>query len=398
MSGLTYYKVDQFQNFPTIRLGDIEVFEQMIAKHKPDHLFVSKVSESVSSGEKDLIGRDKAVAKEVTLLAFTVNNLIYTVNSNGFESLEDAKDASNKGYAAGDDFYAAKEGNFVDKEEYDLCKAAGFGTNRVEYLKAKSSDFVGAYRKLEQAYIEGRISDDQYKELKKFGNDARIYEVAGKNEFESYEEFENAFVSGFVKADADAGAGNYRAALEKGFADSKSYYSAVAGDFDTPDAFEAANAVGINNREEFERYQSFNTTKENHGFRTMEQTNLFLMLSELSDDSQVGVDRIWEMVKDAETNIQASNNEDDGKSFWDRPIIQLFNRSKSPSWYTTSFKDIVELKVFLISNDQVADLGYYDADTEVFTRGAEGVTVAAEATADADADAGTDTEEAATAE
>ena len=287
--------------------------------------------------------------------------MVYSVDSANFRTLEDQADGALKGFEDGTDYYAAKEGNFIDSEEYQHCQAAGFD-DRVEYLKAQRIGFVGGVEKLQAAVENGKLSDAEFKKIKTLQTDAQVYNFAKNFGYDDYDEFENALASGFVKAEAT----DYREAIEKGFDSSKTFYQAKKGSFNDLTEFQQAQTVGIGDKEDFSRYLELNNIKETYGFRSIEQAHLFEMLSNLEEGKKVSITRIWEMLK---SNQKNTNKAQSDVSWLDRPIMQMFGgSSKLPDWYSTSFKDIVEVKVFLISNENVGTIGLYDADGEVFER------------------------------
>lgn len=369
-----YYRIDGYDNLPTIHLSDLNVFEELLEKYNPEFIFVSEKADQQESEEKDLLGRSKSVTTKNSYFSFYNNGLVYTVNSLNYKSLEDYKIGGEKGYRSGDDFYRAADGNFIDREEYENCKGAGFD-DRVEYLKAKAIGFEGACNKLEQAFIDGRISDTEYKKIKDYKSDAQVYSFAKELGYEGYDEFENALASGFAKVNAD----EYRAAVEKGFDSSESYQHAKEGNFDDVEQFKAASTLGINDKGEFDKYNDLAKLQDQYGFRSLEQANLFSMLSELPAGKKISVARMWDMVEEAKSSMKGTGG--GNKKWYDTPILDFFNKDKGPDWYSTSFKDIVEMKVFLISNENINKIGLYDADGEVFERsgGAEGEKPAASA-------------------
>jgi len=361
MDTRVYHDIEGFENFPTVRLSELSVFENMVDKYQPDCIFVSVTTETVKGGEKDLIGRNKIIEKTNTTLSFQNNGMIYSVDSSNFRTLEDQKDGALKGFEDGTDYYAAKEGNFIDSEEYAHCQAAGFD-DRVEYLKAQRIGFVGSIEKIQAAVEVGKLSDAEHKKIKTLQTDAQVYNFAKNFGYDDYDEFENALSSGFVKAEAT----DYREAVEKGFDSSKTFYKVKKGSFNDLTEFQQAQTVGIGDKQDWSRYLELNNIKETYGFRSIEQAHLFELLSNLEEDKKVSITRIWEMLKSGQKNTSKAQSD---VSWLDRPIMQMFGGgSKLPDWYSTSFKDIVEVKVFLISNENIGTIGLYDADGEVFER------------------------------
>ncbi len=358
-----YYKIDGYDNLPTIQLSGLGEFEEMIDRYNPEFIFVVDQEQTLQSEEKDLIGRNKSVKSKTSFFSFYHNGLVYSVNGLNYESLEDYKEGQEKGYRTGDAFYKAKNGNFVDREEYENCINAGFD-DRLEYLKAKAIGFEGAVNKLETAFVDGRLGDADYKKVKDYKNDAQVYAFAKELSYEGYDEFEKALTSGFVKVNA----AEYRAAVEKGFDSSDSYFRAQQGQFDDINEYNAANSLGITDKDEYRSYKSLNALQEQYGFRSLEQANLYRMLKDLPGGKKVSVARMWDMLKEAEQNVDSKSSGGGDKSWFDTPILELFGKGKAPNWYSTSFKDIVEMKVFLISNEHINNIGVYDADGEVFER------------------------------
>jgi len=204
-----YCNIEGYRNLPTIHLSDLEVFEKMVNDVQPECIFVDQQSKTIE-GEKDLIGRTKISKQTVSEFSFFHDGLIYAVDGRNYNSMEDYHEGTGKGFTSGTDYYKAQNGNFIDKGEYDNCMAAGF-EERIDFLKAQTVGYVGGVDKLTVAHAEGKLSDSEYKKVKDFSKDADVYSFAQEAGYESYDEFENALASGFLKADAT----EYREALEK---------------------------------------------------------------------------------------------------------------------------------------------------------------------------------------
>ena len=367
-----YCNIDGYENLPMIRISDIETFESLIKEHNPDSIFVAQIK---TAGERDLInfGKSKSTAKTVTEFSFLHDNLIYVVDTQGYQTLEDYHEGIQKGFESGSDYTSARDGKFIDRDEYEACKKAGFA-DRITFLKAETVNYLESLDKLTAAHAEGRLTDEAYKKVKTFKNDAQVYEFGQEAGYESYQELENAFASGFTKADAD----DYRKARDLGFDDSDSYFGAQKGSFEDSKEYAQAQSLGISDKAEFEQYNEMEGIRSQYGFRTTEQAHLFTLLAELPAGRKMSVAKIWDTLKEAQEGMKITSNA--GKNWFDRPIMSFFGANTSPNWYTTAFRDLVELKVFLISNENVAQVGTYDADGEVFERAGEEqtATVAAE--------------------
>lgn len=358
----TYYKIEGHENLPIIQLSTIELFEELVDRYQPDFLFVSEKTEKVTTNEKDLMGRNKSADQKISYFAFYQDGLVYSVNAQNFDSLEAYKAGMAKGFSSGADYEKALNAKFIDHEEYQASKDAGFGAERVDYLRALQEGFVGSGDKIKTAYAEKRIGEEQYKRVKELKTDAQVYYFAKEADFESYEEYEQALESGFVKGTAQ----EFREAKEKGFEDSAAYYQAKQGGFADLDAYNKAQELGIQQEGELATYQNLEGLRTENGFRTIEHAHLYQLLADLEMEESISVEKIWDMLRESQTELFANQN---GRSGWfNQPIRHLFNRDKHPDWYTTAFKDVVELKVFLISNENVGKLGLYDADGEVFER------------------------------
>jgi len=359
-----YHKINGYDNLPTIYIADIDVFEELLDKYVPDFIFVSTKKQTIETEEKDLIGRTKSTEKEVSVFSFHNEGIVYAVNGMNYDTIADYREGQDKGYVYGDEYYEAKEGGFADYEEYSLCKEAGF-TDRDEYLKAQELGFVGGGEKLQQAFNTAKLNEKEYTKVKGLKNDAAVFAMAADAGFENYDEFENALAKGFVSANAS----DYREALEKGFDDSETYMAAQEGNFASQEEYESAKDLGITDKHEWEQYNRLLEMQNQYNFRTVEQTHLFDILADLPEGKKMSIARTWDALKEGQNSLLSSRF--NLNKWFNEPVANLFKGSKKlPNWYTTSFKDIVEVKVFLISNENVGQIGLYDADGEVFERSA----------------------------
>lgn len=358
-----YYNIEGYRQFPTILLDEIEVFEKLVVKYQPEFIWITQKKRQVESEKNDLIARITPNQKLVTAFCFVHDGIMYEANAMNFRTIEDYKTGVGKGFAMGDEYYTATAAGFIDKTEYDEATKAGF-TERINYLNAKETGFLGAFDNLKLAVNQGRLNPTEYKKIKNLKNDAQIDTFADSLGYENYEEFEKALMSGFVKVTAQ----EYRTAVEKGFQTSNNYEKAKEGNFEDPTEFASAKQVGISKKGEFEVYQSLVNLKQTHNFRTIEQAHLFQLLSDLETGKKLSVSRIWDLLKDAQQELTGSNNTEDRKWF-DTPLTQLFGKKEAfPVWYDATFQDIIELKVFLISNENLGKIGRYDADGEIFEK------------------------------
>ena len=141
-----YHKVDSYDNLPSIRLENIGVFEEMLEKHNPEFIYVTKDKDGKGNDLIDRL-RPESQRNEVTLFAYYHDGLVYTVNSMGYKSLADYNDGVTKGFQSGNNYYHAIENNYVDSEEYNKASQARFcGQSGV--FKISKFGFCQCFRKI----------------------------------------------------------------------------------------------------------------------------------------------------------------------------------------------------------------------------------------------------------
>jgi len=372
--GFKYIEVDSFKNLAVIKLASLEAFLKLADESKPKHIFIKSQDEEGASanGEAndkgDFLSRTRGLINSVsgsatkTEFYFVDDNTVYAVDGEGYKNIEDYNAGKEKNFKSGSEYYASLEGGFESKEAYEASISDGF-SSKEEYEKANNTGFIGGVAKLNAAKLAGELKDTYFNKVKNIKKDGDLYRYARKSGYDSFVEFKDAMLAGYVGGNAE----EFRTAKKSGFSDAESYKAAISGSFEDPTEFASAKEMGIASKTVFDRYKDLESIKADKGYGFFDQANVYDLLKNLESGKLISFGKLAERLKDSQSTVK-TKAPSNPKDWLNVKITSLMKVNSLPEWFTTSFNSNEELKAFVINDENIQSLGEYDQNSDVFIR------------------------------
>ena len=158
---------------------------------------VSDVSGLISFAELNRIKHIFRITKDDGCeFFFSLNNVIYKIDGNGYSTLEDYNDAVSNKFPSAKDYYDAVKGGYTSYREFEESRKVGID-NKDNLMLARNAGFVEGYDSFIKKY-EGYKSQKETNCIPDdIDNAVKLYEYAKKKGFDDYAEFEKAYDNGF---------------------------------------------------------------------------------------------------------------------------------------------------------------------------------------------------------
>lgn len=319
---MEYIKTKEYQNFPVIELEDINGVMKLAESGNVKFIFSMNAEEHV--------------------FFFPFNNIIYKINANGYETLEDYQSGFNGGFPKAEDFYEAKKGGFHTFAEYDYCRKLGI-SQRGKYMEAKNGGYVKGFPAFTAKY-EKYKKNPYTKEIPgDIDNAIKLYEFAKMKGFEFYTQFEKVYDAGFPDMLM------YNESQEKSFRNANDYFDSVKKGFNSKKEYDEATNLMIGSKKEFDDYFTLKTL--NTRGLAYDELQLTELLCKEENGKKLSLREIREKLwKEQEKYKRSFNNSE----------IKML-----PLWYTKSLDKDEQLKDFLSKKDNMKDIGLYDKEKDV---------------------------------
>jgi len=273
---------------------------------------------------------------KVTRFAISHKGGLLMADADGFEDLNDHREAQCNGFADAPSFYAAREKGFTTNAAYQLSLSSALADPET-YKQMVAKGFVKGFEEYRQLLADGRKLTD----LGEVNDAHRLYTIAQERGFEKWVDMQ--------------------VAIEKGFADQHQYR--IAQELKYPDAasLEEGRAGGFLNAAEWNYAKDHNchSRTEMHGFLAFEAMKvkelahdaklLIILLSRLPENSVVTLTKMKELL---EREIVLYQDKETGRF---RP------------WFTTQLHSRADYDQLLRKTDTVKEFGTYDHAKEEFT-------------------------------
>ncbi len=271
----------------------------------------------------------------VTRFAVSHKGGLLTAHAEGFEDLNDHRDALANGFADAASFYAAKQKGFATNAAYQLSLSSALD-NPETYKEMVAKGFVKGFEEYRQLLADGKI-------LTPLGdiNDAhRLYSIAQERSFEKWVDMQVAIEKGFADHH------QYRIAQELKYPDASSLEEGRTGGFVNGDEWTAAKAIGCKTRAEMQGFQDLETMKAKD--LAHDAKLLVILLSRLPANTAVPLTKLQQLLEKELLTYQ------DPESMQFRP------------WFKTQLHSRAELANVLRKTDLVKEYGSYDHSREEF--------------------------------
>ncbi len=254
----------------------------------------------------------------------------------GYQTLEDFKNADFNGFPDATSFYAARKLEFERYDEYKMSSESGI-TDAKDYEEIKKGGYIEAFKELNQ----GRMNNPEMPQLEEVTNAFELQKWIAKKKFENAAEFMSAWKGGFTEAP------EFREATNKEFKNYKDYKTGGAHGFSFGLDYYKALEVGIEEFAEFQKYLDIELLQ--FANTSSDQKLLCVILSQLGDGKKLSVNRIIENLAIEKKNY-------------------LRKDGTMPPWFKTELNTPEDIGKFVASNDTILKYGYYEPDGEFFQK------------------------------
>jgi hypothetical protein len=118
-----YIDTKEYLNFPVIEINDIEGAIRLAEANGVKYIFrITAIKE----------------LKKINEFFFPIGNIIYKINGNGYNTLDDFHNGNAGGFINAEDYYEAIKGGFQTYEEFDYCRKLGIDKKYL-YMEATAA-------------------------------------------------------------------------------------------------------------------------------------------------------------------------------------------------------------------------------------------------------------------
>ncbi len=324
-----YVDIEEMKNFPLIEVKDIGGFVRLA-----DSLH-SKIVFKTESPTGD------AAQQPTSEFLILGQNVCFKLNSANYKNLDDYEDAVSKQFPNSVDYYEARKGSFFSYKEFDDCRRTGI-VDRTIYQKAAKLGFVDNYDKFKEKVEKNKNTLPSIYTPEKFDTSMKIYEFAISKGFKDYGDFDKAFFLGFTDQFT------YDEAKSKGFTYAEDYFAAVKMGFGSLKEFQEAKHHKMTSKFEYDKYNQLKNLSSN-GSRGFDEIQLLKALK-AHESKKLPLKKIKELIASVQEEFKF---EKDGKK-------------ALPEWYTQRINTEENLILFLSTDKELKDVGFYDKEGEYF--------------------------------
>ncbi|MEM0543005.1 hypothetical protein WFZ85_10265 [Flavobacterium sp. j3] len=271
------------------------------------------------------------VIKNLNCFAIAYQNFLLTLAKNGYDDLNDYRNAQLNGFSNADDFYEAKMLNITTFQNFEIMKACGI-EDQETFVAIQKQNYLEGFKMWTQYKLDHNIEQPICR------NPYELYTFAKENHFENFEQFFSAFQNGFTNLLEK------NVANEKGFQTADDYHNAQKAGFTRYKEYKEAIDQGIDSFDEYEKKKDLEFGEEQS---IHDQKLLLLILNKIDQGKKVSLNKIKQLLEEE---------------------IKTFHKSDGnlPHWFTISLKEDQDFATFLLKNEKAVKLGDYDADGEFY--------------------------------
>jgi hypothetical protein len=324
-----YVDIEEMHSFPQIEVKDINGFVRLADSLHSKIIFKT---ESLNGDEQQIPTSDFLIIG---------HNVCFKLKSMNYKNLDDYEDSVIKGFPNSEDFYEARKGNFFTFKEFDECRRTGI-VDRTIYQKAAKLGFVDNFEKFKDKVEKNKNTLPSIYTLEKFDTSMKIYEYAITKGFKDYGDFDKAFFLGF------ADQYTYDEAKSKGFTYAEDYFAAVKMGFGSLKEFQEAKHLKMTSKFEYDKYNQLKNLTSN-GTRGFDEIQLLKALK-THESMKMPLKKI---------KVLLATTQEEYK--FERDGVKVL-----PEWYVQRLSSEENLILFLSSDKELKDVGFYDKDGEYF--------------------------------
>lgn len=319
-----YIEANEYQDFSVIKVSDVSGLISFAELNRIKHIF--------------RITKDDGCE-----FFFSLNNVIYKIDGNGYSTLEDYNDAVSNKFPSAKDYYDAVKGGYTSFREFEESRKVGID-NKDNLMLARNAGFVEGYDSFLKKYEDYKSSKETNCISGDIDNAVKLYEYAKKKGFDDYTEFEKAYDNGFPDNMI------YNEATSRGFKTGEDFFAAVKMGFDESKEFNDANRLMISSKKEYNDYLHFkNNVSDGLGF---DEYQLIQILKPLENGLVLNIANIRKMLIKEQDRYKRKFEEEDMKVL--------------PLWYVRKIETDDKLMDYLKSNEHAKKIVFYNGDKRIF--------------------------------
>ena len=257
-------------------------------------------------------------------------------DAEGFDDLNDHRDAMASGFENAKCFYAARDKGFKDNAAYQLSLSSAL-TDPETYKAMVAKGFIRGFDEYRQLLSDGKVLTD----LGEVKEAHRLYSIAQERGFEKWVDMLVAIEKGFANQQ------EYLIAKELNYTDAASLDEGRKGGFVNGDELQLARAANCRTRTEYIGFINFEAMQVEN--MAHDAKLLIILLSRLPENSVVPLSKLKELLEKEIVHYQDADT-----------------RRLRP-WFTTQLHSRADLDNLLRKTDKVKEYGTYDHGKEQFT-------------------------------
>lgn len=313
-----YYKANFLAACNQVELANFTDFCSFTERNQLKDVFVSTAAEN-----------------KAPLFAVLYNHAFICKSTEGFETLEDYKDACKGNFTAAEDYYAAKKTGCTDYNEFIMVKEAGISDAAV-FEKIKQGGYITGFAD----YMKLKENNALPAEMPPVANAAELYEYALAQGFTVYNNLIEALQKGFANADT------FHIASERGYPNAADYFFATERGLQQYKDLLFIREHKIRDNQDFYKYLELEYF-QNKDLRHDERV-LLVLLSKLEQGKRISFKKLYTLFQNMLTEYRYTDTE------------------QMPPWFTIALETEEQATAFLQKSTEVKKYGIYDSDGEFF--------------------------------
>jgi hypothetical protein len=263
---------------------------------------------------------------------------LITARAEGFENLNDHREAHANGFTSATDFYAGRLKGFTTNEAYQLSISSDL-QDPDTYATMLQKGFIEGFDEYRQLLSDGRIITP----LGDVADPYRLFHIASQRGFEKWVDMLVAIEKGFENRQ------EYLIAQELRFSDAQSLAAGRKGGFVNGDEYAEAQRLGCITRNELRSFQDLEAMKLKVNDLAHDARLLIIILSRLPENTVVPLQKLKEVLE--------------------KEIIQFQDpeTGRFRPWFTTQLHGPKDIDNILRKADTVKEYGTYDHARGEFT-------------------------------
>ena len=327
-----YYEIINSSNLPTIEFKYITEFIRLAESKEVQAMFISH--EVVKNDGENM---------EIDYFMILLNNVFYTIKTNGYKAAYDYLDGVEKCFPSAADYYEAIKLGFHDYHEFDQCKKSGV-QDRGLYVKMLKLGFSEHFEEFRSAAEKSPKMLPEEFNLAEYDSAMKLCVYALDHGFKDYGDFGKATLHGFSDQHT------YEQAKAKGFMNAIEFKNAIRMGFDSLREYQEATHLKINSKHEYNVFCYYRKLSKN--IYSLDQANLMDALMTYENGKKLTLRKLRELLVEIEEKVKFAPENSDKK------VV--------PEWYSRKLKSDTDIIEFLSRCTELSNYGVFDTEAEFF--------------------------------